>query len=93
MTQKIMLIKPAYETDAVWDTIRTSQPLGLWWIVSLLKERGHQVRILDETVRDDELQKKGTLRPAEPKKLEDVPSAYELMKRKQEQESKQKNKK
>lgn len=58
MTQKIMLIKPAYETDAVWDTIRTSQPLGLWWIGSSLKERGHQVRILDETVRDSGLLKK-----------------------------------
>ncbi|MBS3123728.1 cobalamin-dependent protein [Candidatus Woesearchaeota archaeon] len=58
MTKKIMLIKPAYETDAVWDTVRTSQPLGLWWIGSLLKERAHEVRILDETVRAGALQKK-----------------------------------
>ena len=47
-----MLIKPAYETDAVWDPIRTSQPLGLWWLGSHLKERGHEVRLLDETVRN-----------------------------------------
>ncbi len=53
-----MLIKPAYETDAVWDTIRTSQPLGLWWLGSHLKERGHEVRLLDETVRDGGLEKK-----------------------------------
>ncbi len=58
MPKKIMLIKPAYETDAVWDTIRTSQPLGLWWIGSALKERGHEVRLLDETVRNGGLEKK-----------------------------------
>ena len=58
MTKKIMLIKPAYETDAVWDTIRTSHPLGLWWIGSALKERGHEVRLLDETVRGGGLEKK-----------------------------------
>lgn len=51
-----MLIKPAYETDAVWDTIRTSQPLGLWWLGSHLKERGHEVRLLDETVREGGLE-------------------------------------
>ena len=53
-----MLIKPAYETDAVWDTIRTSQPLGLWWIGSNLKENGHEVRLLDETVRNGGLEKR-----------------------------------
>lgn len=53
-----MLIKPAYETDAVWDTIRTSQPLGLWWIGSALKEQGHEVRLLDETVRAKGLETK-----------------------------------
>jgi tRNA A37 methylthiotransferase MiaB len=55
--KKIMLIKPAYETDAIWDTVRTSHPLGLWWIGSALKDRGHQVRILDETVRNGGLEK------------------------------------
>ena len=55
---KIMLIKPAYETDAVWDTIRTSHPLGLWWIGSALKEEGHEVRLLDETVRNNGFDKK-----------------------------------
>ncbi len=58
MSKKIMLIKPAYETDAIWDTIRTSHPLGLWWIGSALKERGHEVRLLDETVRDRGLEKR-----------------------------------
>jgi len=58
MTKKIMLIKPVYETDAVWDTIRTSQPLGLWWIGSALKERGQSVRLLDETVRASGLEKR-----------------------------------
>ncbi len=58
MSKRIMLIKPAYETDAIWDTIRTSHPLGLWWIGSALKERGHEVSLLDETVRDGGLEKR-----------------------------------
>ena len=62
MSKRIMLIKPAYETDAVWDTIRTSHPLGLWWISSALKERGHEVRLLDETVRGCGLEKRTMFR-------------------------------
>ncbi|HLD57994.1 MAG TPA: hypothetical protein VJA47_06810 [archaeon] len=62
MSKRIMLIKPAYETYAVWDTIRTSHPLGLWWIGSALKERGHEVRLFDETVRSGGLEKRTMFR-------------------------------
>lgn len=44
---KIMLIKPPMYADAVFDPIRTAQPLGLWYIGSYLKEKGHNVSIVD----------------------------------------------
>lgn len=47
MTQKIMLIKPPLHADAVFDPIRTTQPLGLWYIGSYLKEKGYDVSIFD----------------------------------------------
>jgi radical SAM superfamily enzyme YgiQ (UPF0313 family) len=47
MKRKIMLIKPPIHADAVFDPIRTTQPLGLWYIGSYLKEKGHEVTILD----------------------------------------------
>lgn len=54
--KKIMLIKPALETDYM-DPIRTSSYLGLWYLASHLKAKGHQVRYLDEVVRDNGLSK------------------------------------
>jgi radical SAM superfamily enzyme YgiQ (UPF0313 family) len=50
MKKKIMLIKPPMHTDAVFDPIRTTQPLGLWYIGSYLKEKGHDVSILDTVI-------------------------------------------
>ncbi|MBW2995998.1 cobalamin-dependent protein [Candidatus Woesearchaeota archaeon] len=47
MTKKIMLLKPPMYTDAVFDPIRTTQPIGLWYIGSYLKEKGYDVNILD----------------------------------------------
>lgn len=46
-----MLIKPPLHADAVFDPIRTTQPLGLWYIGSYLKEKGYDVTIFD-TVMD-----------------------------------------
>jgi len=51
-TKKIMLIKPALETDAVMDPIRTCSYLGMWFLASKLKQEGHNVRYLDEVVRN-----------------------------------------
>ncbi|MDO8740678.1 MAG: cobalamin-dependent protein [Candidatus Woesearchaeota archaeon] len=50
MTKKIMLIKPPVETDAVFDPIRTTQPIGSWYIASYLKERGYDVNIFDTVI-------------------------------------------
>lgn len=47
MTKKVMLIKPPMETDAVFDPIRTSQPIGLMYIASYLKEQGYDVSLFD----------------------------------------------
>lgn len=47
VNKKIMLIKPPMHADAVFDPIRTTQPLGLWYIGSYLKEKGYDVTILD----------------------------------------------
>lgn len=52
-----MFIKPALETDAVFDPIRTTSYLGMWYLASKLKEEGHKVRYLDEVVRDGGLSK------------------------------------
>lgn len=56
-TKNVMLIKPALETDAVFDPIRTTSYLGMWYLASKLKEEGHNVRYLDEVVRNDGLSK------------------------------------
>lgn len=52
-----MLIKPALETDAVMDPIRTCSYLGMWFLASKLKQEGHHVRYLDEVVRNEGLSK------------------------------------
>lgn len=49
---KVMLVKPALEIDAVFDPIRTCSYLGIWYMASLLKSKGHEVIYLDEAVRD-----------------------------------------
>jgi radical SAM superfamily enzyme YgiQ (UPF0313 family) len=56
-TKNIMLIKPALETDAVFDPIRTTSYLGMWYLASKLKEEGHKIRYLDEVVRNRGLSK------------------------------------
>lgn len=56
--KKIMFIKPVLETDAVWDPIRTCSYLGMWYLASALKEKGHEIRYLDEVVRNNGLEKK-----------------------------------
>jgi uncharacterized protein YdaT len=50
--KRIMFIRPALETDAVFDPIRTTNYLGIWYLASLLKEKGYEVRCLDEVVRN-----------------------------------------
>jgi len=55
--KNVMFIKPALETDAVFDPIRTTSYLGMWYLASKLKEEGHKVRYLDEVVRDGGLSK------------------------------------
>jgi len=55
--KNIMLIKPALETDAVMDPVRTCPYLGMWYLASLLKEKGYKVRYLDEVVRNQGLLK------------------------------------
>lgn len=47
----VLFVKPAQETDLVWDPIRMSPNLGLWYLASHLRERGYPVRYLDETTR------------------------------------------
>jgi radical SAM superfamily enzyme YgiQ (UPF0313 family) len=49
---KIMFIKPHLETDANWDPVRTCPYLGIWYLASHLKQKGHNVRYLDEVVRN-----------------------------------------
>lgn len=49
--KRVMFIRPALETDAVFDPIRTTNYLGIWYLASLLKQKGHEVRCLDEVVR------------------------------------------
>ncbi|MFA5109480.1 MAG: cobalamin-dependent protein, partial [Patescibacteria group bacterium] len=56
--KSIMFIKPALETDAVFDPIRTASYLGIWYLASLLKEKGYKVRYLDEVVRNNGLNKR-----------------------------------
>lgn len=55
--KRIMFIKPAVVTDAVFDPIRSTIHLGMWYLASQLKERGHEVRYLDEVVRNGGMDK------------------------------------
>lgn len=55
---KVTFVKPALETDAVWDPIRTCSYLGIWYLASHLKSKGHNVTYLDEVVRNQGLSKK-----------------------------------
>lgn len=56
--KSVMFIKPALEIDGVFDPIRTTNYLGVWYMASLLKEKGHKVRCLDEVIRDGGLEKR-----------------------------------
>jgi len=56
--KKVMFIKPHLETDAVWDPIRTCPYIGIWYMASKLKERGHDVKYVDEVTRDNGLEKR-----------------------------------
>jgi len=58
----IMFIKPNLETDAVWDPIRTCSYLGIWYLASHLKSKGHIVTYLDEAVRNQGLSKRTLFR-------------------------------
>lgn len=58
MKESIIFVKPALETDAVFDPIRTASYLGIWYLSSLLKNKGYRVRYLDEVVRNAGLNKK-----------------------------------
>lgn len=47
MSKRILLVKPFIYTDAVFDPIRASQIIGLWFLGSFLRLLGHEVEILD----------------------------------------------
>ena len=53
----VVFIKPYLETDATWEMIRTSSYLGLWYMASKLKARGHNVKYLDEVMRNNGIKK------------------------------------
>lgn len=53
-----MFIKSAIEVDAISDPVRSTAYLGSWYLASLLKEKGHKVRFIDEVFRDGGLQKR-----------------------------------
>ncbi|MDT9196327.1 hypothetical protein, partial [Limnospira sp. PMC 1245.20] len=53
----VIFVKPALETDATWEMVRTSVYLGIWYLASHLKQQGHDVRYLDEVVRNNGLKK------------------------------------
>lgn len=50
---KVVFLKPYLETDATWEMIRTSTYMGIWYMASDLKQRGHEVWYLDEVVRNN----------------------------------------
>lgn len=52
-----MFIKPAILTDAVFDPIRSTIHIGMWYLASQLKEKGHDVRYLDEVIRNGGMKK------------------------------------
>jgi len=56
--KKIIFVKPALEVDAVFDPIRSTIYLGIWYLASLLKEKGHQVWLLDEVSRNNGMEKR-----------------------------------
>ena len=56
--KNVLFVKPALETDAVWDPIRTCSYLGMWYLSSQLKLKGHKVTYLDEVVRNNGLSKR-----------------------------------
>ena len=56
--KRIMFIKPALEVDAVFDPIRTTIYVGIWYLASLLKEKGHEVYYLDEVSRNGGMEKR-----------------------------------
>jgi hypothetical protein len=60
--KKVMFVKPAIEIDAVFDPVRTTSYLGMWYLASLLKQKGHDVRYLDEVVRNGGLKKRDLFR-------------------------------
>jgi len=59
---KVMFIKPNLETDAVWDPLRTCPYLGIWFLASHLKQKGHNVRYLDEVIRNKGFSKRKLFR-------------------------------
>lgn len=54
---KIVFLKPYLETDATWEMIRTSTYMGIWYIASQLKKKGHSVWYLDEVIRNNGMKK------------------------------------
>ncbi|MBT6955718.1 radical SAM protein [archaeon] len=60
--KKVMFVKPHLETDAVWDPIRTCPYIGAWYMTSGLKERGHDVKYLDEVTRNNGLENRTLFR-------------------------------
>lgn len=44
---KMVFIRPYLETDVTWEVIRTSCNLGMWYMASDLKQKGHSGWYLD----------------------------------------------
>ncbi len=54
---KVLFLKPYLETDATWEMIRTSCYMGIWYIASKLKQKGHSVWYFDEVIRNNGIKK------------------------------------
>ena len=72
--KNLVFVKPALETDAVWDPIRTCSYLGMWYLASQLKSKGHNVSYLDEVVRNKGISKRSLFRrEIEDNKITEIP--------------------
>lgn len=53
LKKKVIFIKPALETDLIWEPVRSCSYLGIWFLASILKNSGYVVYYFDEVYRDN----------------------------------------